>query len=319
MLTALPVHADTSVALYDGDKLSQAASVIGPWGGGSVADADDVSYAAGKRAIVVNINGPYQGGVFTPKNSVSLGDPKSDKTRYLQIGFSLAPAQPPPPPKAPRIRKDGLPDTIGSVPHRSRIRLAQFMDPGAGVPQPGGDNPGAPGTTVDVAPPPQMQFLHFILTLVDGSGIEYTRAIPPAVDGSTWVTMGVPLATLPWSDAQTGSILLKSVTVTADISGPLYVAFLRIASDTLPITASVAGDTEITINQAASFTSTVSAGSSNVTWTWDAHDGSPVEHNPSFTHAFAKPGKYNVTLTIADIDGLKKPVTVPYKVVVQSF
>jgi plastocyanin len=96
------------------------------------------------------------------------------------------------------------------------------------------------------------------------------------------------------------------------------VAAVSVNSDTDPIAVTVSGDTEFSASQPGNYTALVNAGSSNVTWTWNANDGTPVEHGQTFTHQFARAGKYNVQCTIADIDGLKKPVTGSFTVVVQA-
>ncbi len=322
---AAPAFADPAPGeLYDGETIAQAPARAAAWGGGSAVDSTDSVFAVGKQSVLASINGPYQGIVFTLASPIALGDPRADQTRYLSITLSPVVASPPAPPPPPKAHRDGPPDRIGSIRTGSLMHLAQFAGvdgqaPGGQPGQPGAPNqPGGVAAPVAPPPPPPIKNLRFVLGLTDGSSVEYVRSIPDPPLGTTWVTMGVPLAGLAWSADQAKNAQLSSIVIGGDTAGTLYIASLKIASDTSPIAVNVSGDTEFAVSQPGNYSAVIDAGSSNVTWTWNANDGSPVEHGQTFTHMFPRPGKYNVELTVADIDGLKKPITGSFKVVVQA-
>jgi len=90
--SATPPAAGTSVILYGGEAVSASQVKIAPWGGGTTQDQQGEAFTTSGHTIEVNTAGLYQGGQIIFPTPVALGDLKSDKTRYLQIVFSVAPS-----------------------------------------------------------------------------------------------------------------------------------------------------------------------------------------------------------------------------------
>jgi PKD repeat protein len=66
------------------------------------------------------------------------------------------------------------------------------------------------------------------------------------------------------------------------------------------------------INDQITFTGTAQGGASTLKYSWDfdAKDGIQEDQvGQVVTHTYRKAGTYKVTLTVADLDGLKKPST----------
>lgn len=320
-----------ALELYGGETVAQAASIITPWGGGSVSDTDQANFIDGKRSLLFTTIGPYQGVAFTLKSPLEVGDVRTDKTHYLTIAIAFSPAGPPAPVVVPKPKpKNSLPDQIGSAPaslfHLASVQLAQVQMPNMpggmpgmqGAPQPAPDN-GAQQPAAPVAPAaPLLNYLRAVITTPSGTTSECIRAVPTPLQNAIWITMGFPLSNFALSAQDAAHLSISRVVIAGDTTAKAYLGYVRLTTDSKPFAAVIQGDTDLTPSVPGNYMFFLDSGSSNVKWDWTIDDGSPAEHGVTLTHQFAKPGVYHVGLTVTDIDGIKAPFTTSIKVVVQE-
>ena len=169
---------------------------------------------------------------------------------------------------------------------------------------------------------PQVENLRFLFTLADGRQADILRPYPQAADGTLgegWYSIVVPLSLLKFSGgnaAASQSNVLQSVTVGGDQFGVFYIGRLRLATDTAPLTVSIEGqetaapDQPITLR--AKLDDTLSA--LKYDWNFDGGTADPAT-GAVVTPEFATAGHdYTVTLTVTDLDGIKKAAQATKKI-----
>jgi hypothetical protein len=78
--------------IYGGQPLDMIGAHATSWGGGVASDHDGDGFTTAGHAVHIETAGLFQGGEITLDTPVSLGNLKSDPTRYLQIIFSADPS-----------------------------------------------------------------------------------------------------------------------------------------------------------------------------------------------------------------------------------
>ncbi len=204
--------------------------------------------------------------------------------------------------------------------------------PGGGGGYPGGGGGGYPGggqlgggggfgegETV-VSPFERMRFL---LIMADGTRYELTRpvSLPPTEDETAYVPLSFPVAAAlkkgggvkASGPAPAGpGAQLAQLAIFGDKYQQFYLGEITVVTDDTEIAVEPLDEQTATINDALTFTGDAQGGASTLKYSWDfdAKDGvqeDKVGQNVSYT--FRKAGKYKVTLTVSDVDGLKKPAT----------
>lgn len=294
--SATPAPGD--VLLYDGDSANTAGVTLSDWGGGSVEDSTDIAFAK-THAIKITTLDPYQGARITFTTPPALGD-LTDKTRYLTLVIRLI--------RSPRNISQ---DTDNGTD-------AQGQDQGA-PPPPAPQGNGQPGQTAaapaDNTSLPAAQNLHMIFTMAGGAQADLMRPLPQfssAQDGiDQWITMSVPLADLAVPGA-TGDASLQSLQIAGDDYTVMYVGQIKIVQDSTPITCFAGDDQNAATSQTVTLKGTAAGGASALVYSWDfdAKDGiTDQAQGPTVTTQYLKPGDYTATLTVSDLDGLKKPAS----------
>lgn len=330
-----PVTQAGDTLLYDGQSPDAAKVSIASWGGGAVEDNAQVSFSKGHSLKVTTLD-PYQGARMSFQTPADLGI-VTDTARTMVLTLRLTadtrvlPPIPPPTQNGPdnggpddnggQMDQGGQMDNGGQMDQGRRldtgepqIIMAQFLPPADGNAQP--TTPA--GTDAASSPPVQgLTRLHLIFTLANGAQADIERPYPDLSKTNTgagaeqWVTIGVPLSILHFS-APGGGSPLQSITIAGDDYAVFYVGQIKVTQDTAPVTcfagvddASVARDTPITLRGTASGGYSVL----NYSWDFDASDGIAEQATGMLaTTQYAKgPQDYKVTLTVTDVDGLKKP------------
>ncbi|BDI29225.1 hypothetical protein CCAX7_12760 [Capsulimonas corticalis] len=165
---------------------------------------------------------------------------------------------------------------------------------------------------------PPVSHLRFLFTLANGAQYDVVRDVPGAasVDDtedlrSAWLPIGVPLSVLKFPGAADSP--LQSVTVGGDGYSVTYIGKISLVDDNTPITA-WAGDTQdVAANDTVTLKARAEGGASTLHYSWDfdAADGITEQATgQTVTTTFTKPNEtHTVTLTVSDVDGIKKPVT----------
>ncbi len=336
-----PAPAASDVALYDGRSLADVGLSVSAWGGGSAEESTAISLAHG-HALKITTLSPYEGATVTFSAPVSLDPgPNKDRTLLLTLRlttvsrhFALPPAAPGGTPQTPDNAAPGGDNggdngqTNGAAfrtePGGARFRLAQAMPPGVMppgmMPPPNMTLPAAPpasgSSTQDFTGVSALSALRLVFTLQNGTQVDVLRPFPDlnesdaGADSEQWVTLGVPLAALHFP-ASAAASPLRSITIGGDDYAVFYLGQIKIASDSAPITCSAGDQQTAAAGDVVTLHGNASGGASSLQFNWDfdASDGVTAQASgQTVTTQYLTGGRdYKVTLTVSDIDGLKKP------------
>ncbi len=307
--------------IYNGQALPQSNVSLSVWGGGSVEDNAEVSYSKGHSLKITTLD-PYQGAKISLQTPVNLGSP-ADPQRV--IIFML------------RLTADTRSFRTGSATPESgrpRMIMAQFpqgMPPGnfpPGMMPPGMlDNPGfAPAPQAAPLPPQTLSAVHLIFTRADGSQADVVRPYPDlsqtdaGAGSEQWIPISVPLAALHFAAGAADSPL-QSIIIAGNDYAVLYLGQIRLTRDTTPITCFAGANQTVSAGEGVALRGTADGGASSLKYSWDfdASDGITEQANGlSVTTQYLKPKDYTATLTVSDIDGLKKPAVSTVTIHVQQ-
>lgn len=324
--------------LYDGKAAAVPSTLtVVPWGAGNGQDSTDV-FLFGGHSLKVTTLDLYQGAQIALATPAPLGAGDPDRVFQVTIrpGAATLHYDPRLLPGAAQAPQTPNPNMPGGYPGSG----PGGMPPGMGYPgmSPGMNYPGGPtfgrrgrrqrgGRTVPAAEPPAVippvTKLRLLFTLADGRQADVLRAVPETSDvsvGQGWYSVNVPLSTLKFGPGADSA--LKSVTVGGDHYGVFYIGRMRFASDASPITASIDAPGDADPGEEVALRAKAEGGLSNLKYVWSLGPNAAVVPSPtdlSTTDPLTRPqldanfeegGKdVTVTLTVSDLDGLKKPVT----------
>ncbi len=307
---APPARQTDDLLLYDGQAPVQSKLSLSSWGGGAGEDNAEVSLSKGHSLKITTLD-PYQGAKISLQNPVDLGN-LTDPARVMIFMLRLT--------ADTRRFRTGSVIPADSRPQVVRAQFPQMMPP-RNIPMPGMvpgllNNPGL-NTAPQAAPlPPQiLSAVHLIFTRTDGSQADVLRPYPDlsqtdaGAGAEQWVPISVPLAALHFAAGAAGSPL-QSVIVAGNDYAVLYLGQMRITRDAAPISC-FAGDSQtVSAGEAVTLRGTAGGGASSLKYSWDfdASDGITEQATGlSVTTRYLQPKDYTATLTVSDIDGLKKP------------
>ena len=307
-----PTLQANDLLIYDGQAPDQSKLTASSWGGGSAEDNATLSFSKGHSLKITTLD-PYQGAKISLQSPVNLGN-ITDPQRVLIFMMRLTA-------DTRNLRTDS--DIGGS--RQPRITLTQFpqgMPPG-NFPPPGLPPYGQNGLRYNSAPPPAslppqtLSSIHLVFTRADGSQADILRPYPDlslseaGAGAEQWVPISVPLAALRFKMGAASSPL-QSIVVAGNDYAVLYLGQIRLTRDTAPITCFAGASTTVAAGEAVTLRGTADGGASSLKYSWDfdASDGITEQATgPSITTQYPKPKDYTATLTVSDIDNLKKPAT----------
>jgi hypothetical protein len=175
------------------------------------------------------------------------------------------------------------------------------------------------------------QRMRFLLVMADGTRHELVRpvSIPPAGDDETaYVPLSFPLRALLKGSTKNGSngqaaanrgasptgegARLVQLAVFGDRYQQFHIGEISVLTDDTEIVVDPLEDPIAAVNDQITFTGAAEGGASTLKYSWDfdAKDGIQEDQaGQVVTHTYRKAGTYKVTLTVSDLDGLKKPAT----------
>lgn len=313
--------------LYAGQPLDLAKLTLSSWGGGSVEDNAHASVTNAGHSLKVTTLDAYQGAKISFQTPQSLGN-LTDPTRFIVFTLRLT--------ADTRFQATQLPTENAPSAGQPRLMLAQYpqrpMPPGMMPPEmlPPGMTPPSPGSSVPQTAPPvppqQLTFVHFTFTLANGAQADVLRPYPDlsqtdaGAGSEQWVDVGVPLAALHFAPGA-GNSPLQSITIGGNNYAVFYVGQIKLIQDQTPITC-FAGDTIAAApGEPVTLHGIANGGVSALKYSWDfdASDGVTEQAvGQTVTTLYYKPQDYKVTLTVSDMDGLKKPATSTVTIHVQQ-
>lgn len=269
-----------ALTLFRGDLGANSNLALGSWGSGYAEVSKDRPFS-GDSSIKATTNGMYQGARIDFKESVDLNDALRNKNAYMR--FQL------------RFTGDGS-------------TQANF-------------DPNNLTTTSGLASP--FKKMRFLLVMADGSRYELVRPVevPPSDDPSGYIPLAFPIAALTKKmDATkmpTGDgAKLKQIAIFGDRYQQFYIGEIGVITDETDLTVSPLEDQIFFANQTTAFVANAEGGASTLRYSWDFDASDGIQEDAtgrSVTYVFPKSGQnqktYKVTLTVSDVDGLKKPVS----------
>ena len=328
------------VLLYSGDALASGGPVqASSWGGGAAVDHTGDAYTSAGHTIQINTAGLYQGGQITFATPVTLGDLKSQTSRYLQIIFSAA-ASDQYPSSSGGYRTGSAPTQtvfpildahsqefpgsyqIAQAPYRGGYRGRPRPTSPYGAPQnPYGQRPGVPTQRstnpgqdeADELPVLAIGSLHVIYEYADGSRSETLRPISVALgEDINWLRASIPLSAIPASPS--GSVQLSKLYIGTDVPATLNVGEIRLITDTTALSADAGTNKTVPVGEPVTLVGTGEGGASTLKYEWnfDSPSGQPFVPEAEgvvASYTFDTPGDHIVTLRVSDVDGIKQPAT----------
>lgn len=307
-----------SMVLFRGDTSNLS---LGSWGSGTL-EATKEAVAEGNFGLKVTTHGMYQGGRMDFRTPVDLAPALSNSKAYLRIlvrfiggsstgsGFGGGNFG-----GADEGAGRGFPGSGGS----SGGGRFQGGPPGGFPGSPGGFGGFGGGSSSDTGIP--FQNMRFLLTMMDGSQVELVRQVESAAkdDANQWDRITIPFATIVkkmGGKAATGDgAKLKSIAFFGDKFGQFYIGEVNVAADETEISIAPLEDQIFFAQQPTLFVGSAEGGSSTLKYSWDFDASDGIQEDATgrvAQHTFPKSGssngqkEYVVTLTVIDVDGLKK-------------
>jgi hypothetical protein len=280
-----------AIPVFRGDLGPDANVSVSGWGSGSGEPSRDVPPLVGTNAIKATTMGMYQGVRLDFKQPVDLAEAFRNPKAYVRF----------------QVRFTGANASVTGF-------------------DPGGLNP-FQQTTRAASPFEKMRFL---LVMEDGSRYELVRPVevPPSDDPDQWVPMAFPLVNvtkqLPAGKTLTGAgARVKQIAVFGDRYETFYIGEIGVIADETELSVAPLDDQIIFALQPITFVGSADGGASTIRYSWDfdARDGIQEDAvGRIVTYSYPRSGtqngqkKYTITLTISDVDGLKKPVSTTLEV-----
>lgn len=289
------------------------------WGSGTASETDEMAYE-GTTSIRVASRNYFQGAILNFAAAVDLAAATANKDNLLLLTLNIpgssttmggAGGRGPGGLGGPGVGGPGGPGIGG--PGRGGPGAG---GPGIGGPGFGGPGAGAMGGQAAGSELP-INMVRVVLTTDDGMKAEtFVDLKNTAPNERGWRKVGVPLAAINgWAKS---SKKLKSVALSLDTVGTIYVGDLQILKDETPIYAEPSvREMNLALGDQVTLSAMGYGGSSPLKFAWDfdKEDGVTADaEGQSITRRFRKPGSFIVTLTVSDIYGLKKPYSTEIKV-----
>lgn len=269
---------------------------LSSWGSGK-AEPTTENVLLGDAAIKVTTHGMYQGGRIDFKSPVDLAAAIANGRTYLRM--------------------------MARFNTSSGSNVGGF--PGGGNPGSGGGFPGGNGgdgggfsSTGSLANTAPFERMRFIAVMANGDRYELVRPLDmkPTEDPDAYLPVSLPIASIFKSAKKRISgdgAKLKSFVICGDKYQQFQIGEIQVVTDDTDISVNPLEDQIAFINNDVVFSGDAEAGDSNLkfSWDWDARDGIQEDTvGRSVTKVFTRAGKYVITLTVSDVDGLKKPQSV---------
>lgn len=275
------------------------------WGSGTISETDEVAFE-GTRSIRISTRNYFQGGVMNFARPIDLAAAFGDKNNLLRF--------------AVRVADMSLTLGGGAGPATGGGGGRLGGDPGAGGPggaagpaasggQPGTAG-GRPGGAALTEADTTLRFVRVIVTTTDGKKSEaYVPLTTSGAGERGWKSVSVPLQAITGFGDTNKTV--RQIAFSGDAISTFYVGDIRTVNDSTPISGSInATDMNLALGDEVELRAWGNGGSSVLRYYWDfdAKDGIQVDaEGQSVKRKFRKPGKYVITLTIVDANGLKKP------------
>ena len=167
----------------------------------------------------------------------------------------------------------------------------------------------------------QVRMLRLLLFLEEGPVIECATEVSSYKLGDDgWMVVSIPMAALK-GKTDLAQYKVKRLVLTADGNEAFHIGEIRTMRDATPLSVDAGGDKEVSKNYSIAFQAFATTGASAVKYSWDfdKFDGvQEVAIGDLVYHRFTRAGTYEVTVTVTDVFGVKKPAAATVKVKVNE-
>jgi len=307
------------------------------WGSGTIAETDELAFE-GIHSIRISTRNYFQGGLFALSVPVDTTAAYSDKTNQLRFVISIPTGSTIMGGSGTKGGPTGGPMTGGGVVgmggksgtggqgnaggnrnNRGGNRPGQGGMMGGGIQGMGGMQGmgGGAGSNQD----PAIRTIRVVVGTTDGKFAEAYIPVTTSPDAKGWRPLCVPLQALSGFDKTNKTI--KSVAISGDTTGSIYVGDVRIVKDSTPITVETnVTDLNLALGDEVELIAHGYAGSSVIKYQWNfgtTTDRTLIDAEGQVVkRKFRKPGEYTITVYVVDVFGLKTPGKATIKVKVNG-
>lgn len=167
---------------------------------------------------------------------------------------------------------------------------------------------------------PKVNRIRFVFKDDKGTQTALEEPTAPLDRDDNWVRIVVPISRLRVSAPGQGYKLSRLLVFT-DMPATLYLGEIKMVTDATPIKAEVNGTPMFGMNSKAYFMGAATGGLSPLQYSWDFDGSDGIQTEASgmvVNHVFTNAQDYTITLTVSDINGIKKPAVVVYNVTVNG-
>lgn len=312
------VVAAPSVALYRGEPSGAAGLQLAAWGSGEAVDTSGEAYS-GSHSIKLTTDGYYAGGRIVFREPVDLTAQFTDPLTFLEMTIKFLPG---------RLRT-GPGGTFGSS--------SDYTSPGgpAGYPgyggpggAPGGPPAGYPGGLGGLSDPtldpaaallitPDTQRLRVVLVFDGGVAVaEDHPLIRFPTSEPSWVRVAIPFTQFKGAPKMT-SYRLREMRIFGDATDTFFIGQISTITDDEPISVEPLEEQVVAVNDRVEFVGSAEGGIAGLKYSWDFDKSDGIQEDAigarvfhTFRRATPENRPYTITLTVSDISGAKRPVSV---------
>jgi hypothetical protein len=271
-------EAAVTIPLFRGELGGSANVELGSWGSGKAESSKD-SVLIGDHSVKVTTEGYYQGARFDFANPIDLTPAFGNTHTYVRFQIKF----------------------IGD-----NSSTSNFND----HTQEAGKQAASPFTK-----------MRFLVVMADGTSYELTRpvSVPPSEDPDAYTPIAFPLLAitkqLPAGKTLSGDgAKIKQLAIFGDRYAQFLIGEVGVITDETEITTAPLDFPTAFAKADTQFVANAEGGASTLHYSWDFDADDGIQEDAEgrvVTHVFPVSGKgsrtYKITLTVSDIDGIKKP------------
>jgi hypothetical protein len=301
---------------------------LGGWGSGAAEPAREAAMS-GTTGLKITTHGLYQGGRIDLREPIDLTNILTNPYAYLRFQMKYMPGQ-----NAGFGGGSGFPGEGGPPGGFSGSSGPPGGFSGSSGPPggfAGGEGFGGGFGGASAAAPTPFRNIRFVLVMADGSQHELYRPadLPPTDNPAGFAPLAFPFAAvkkkmgdkMPTGDAAK----LKSIAIFGDRYQQFYIGEINILADQTEITVQPLDEQIFFAGQTTVFAGSAEGGATTLKYSWDFNAADGIQEDAVgrvVTHVFPKSGntgsqqaskEYTITLTVTDVDGLKKPASTTLK------
>jgi len=301
-----------SITLYRGEPAAASGLQLSGWGSGEALDTSAEAFS-GSNSIKLTTEGYYAGGRLIFQNPIDITPQFTDPFTFLELAVKFLNGQ-------IRVGPNG---TTGGSDFSGPRGYGGPGGPGGGPGGPGG-LPGGLGVPGDPSDPaaallitPDTQRLRVLMQFEGGTAVAEDHPLirfPTSEPG--WVRVAIPFTQFKGAPRM-ASYRLQEMRIFGDAPDTFFIGQITTVTDNDPISVEPLEEQVVSVNDRVEFVGSAEGGISGLKYSWDFDKSDGIQEdavgarvNHVYTKASPENKPYIVTLTVSDISGAKRPVSV---------